>query len=222
MSTTNWNGTRRDMLKLSAALGVAGFLCPVGAVLAQNKLKGTPEQILGPFYPIAKVADASGDLTRIPGRSGRAKGQVITVGGRVLNRDGEPVRGARLEIWQANEAGRYAHPMDTNPAPLDPNFEGFATLTTDAEGRYHFRTIKPGAYPAGPSITRPSHIHFDVIGHQDRRLVTQMYFEGDPWLEKDRWLQSASRPNQLIVKLQPGAADAEAGSMQATFDIVLA
>ncbi len=98
--------------------------------------------------------------------------------GRVLNAGGEPVSGARIEIWQANAHGRYAHPADDNPAPLDPNFQGYAKLLTDADGRYRFKTIKPSAYPAG-AFMRPAHIHFDVTGKLDR-LVTQMYFPDDP------------------------------------------
>src|SRR5258708_32638846 len=91
------------------------------------------------------------DLTRVSGRSGRAEGQMLNVMGRVLNLTGEPVRNAKVEVWQANAHGRYTHPSDPNPAPLDPNFEGAAVLTTDSEGRYRFKTIKPAAYPAGPN-----------------------------------------------------------------------
>jgi protocatechuate 3,4-dioxygenase beta subunit len=140
----------------------------------------------------------------------------------VLNRKGEPVRGAKLEIWQANAAGRYTHPSDANPAPLDPNFEGFAILTTDPEGRYRFKTIKPGGYPAAPGLIRPPHIHFDVRGEVDV-LVTQMYFEGEPENEKDWFLQSIPAPgrSRLTVKLLPPTPEFEADSNLAVFDIVL-
>jgi protocatechuate 3,4-dioxygenase beta subunit len=131
-------------------------------------------QILGPFYPL-KPLPATSDLTRVPRRSGRAEGQILYVMGRVLSIAGDPVHDATVEVWQANAHGRYTHPSDTNPAALDPNFEGSATLTTDAEGRYRFKTIKPAAYPAGPNLVRPAHIHYQVTGRQDR-LVTQMYF----------------------------------------------
>src|SRR3981081_3674171 len=161
----------------------------VGAALAQA-LRRTPDQILGPFYPVVKPLHQGADLTTVPGKPGRAAGQLIHVMGRVINSHGQPVQGARVEIWQANTHGRYTHPSDTNPAPLDPNFEGYALLTTDAEGRYRFTTIKPAAYPAGPDRMRPAHVHFQVSGRQDR-LVTQMYFEGDPYLEPDRFLAPA-------------------------------
>ena len=106
-----------------------------------------------------------------------------------------------MEVWQANAKGRYTHPSDTNAAPLDPNFEGTAVLTTDNEGRYRFTTIMPAAYPAGPNLTRPAHIHFQVTGKQDR-LVTQMYFEGDPYNSADPFLNSAGR-KELLITLAP-------------------
>ncbi len=89
------------------------------------------------------------DLTHVPGGNGRANGQLLSVSGRVLTTAGAPVPGVRMEIWQANAAGRYAHPDDTNPAPLDPNFLGYTVLTTGADGSYHFATIKPGGVSGG-------------------------------------------------------------------------
>lgn len=211
---------RRHILKMSAVVGALGAVSPFKCVLAQSVLRRTQDQIMGPFYPVMKTPDRSGDLTRVNGSAGRAKGQVLNVTGRVVNPAGEPVRDARVEIWQANAAGRYAHPDDPNPAPLDPNFEGFGVVTTDAEGRYRFKTIKPAAYPTGPTSMRPAHIHFEVVGRHDE-LVTQMYFEGDPYNEKDRYLQSARRPEELIVKLSSATAEFEPDSMTAVFDIVL-
>ena len=211
--------SRRRILKMSAAVGALGAFSPIHSVLAQS-FRRTQDQILGPFYPVTKAPDPSGDLTRVRDGTGRAKGQVLNVMGRVLNPAGEPVRGAKVEIWQANAAGRYAHPDDPNPAPLDPNFEGFGLVTTDAEGRYRFKTIKPAAYPTGPTGMRLAHIHFEVVGQHDE-LVTQMYFEGDPYNEKDRHLQSASRPEALIVKLRPATVEFEPDSMTAVFDIVI-
>lgn len=212
--------SRRHILKMSAAVGALGAFSPIRAVLAQTALRRTQDQILGPFYPVMAVPNQSGDLTRVGDGVGRAKGQVLNVMGRVLNRAGEPVRGAKVEIWQANAAGRYAHPDDPNPAPLDPNFDGFGVVTTDAEGRYRFKTIKPAAYPTGPTSMRPAHIHFEVVARHDE-LVTQMYFEGDPYNDKDRFLQSASRPEALIVRLRPAKQELEPDSMTAVFDIVV-
>jgi protocatechuate 3,4-dioxygenase beta subunit len=212
---------RRDALQIAAIFGAMSALSPVKLALAQSARARTPDQILGPFYPVAKTPDPAGDLTHLPGRAGRAEGQVLNVMGRVLNIKGEPVRGAKLEVWQANTHGRYTHPADTNPAPLDANFEGFAVLKSDAEGRYQFKTIKPGAYPAGPGIVRPPHIHFRLSGHDDE-LVTQMYFDGEPLNEQDRFLQSAppDRRVLLIAKLLPPPAELEPDSRLVVFDIV--
>jgi len=145
---------------------------------------------------------------------------VLYVIGRVLNLARESVRNAKVEIWQANAYGRYTHPSDANPAPLDPNFEGAAVLATDAEGRYRFKTIKPAAYPAGPNFMRPAHIHFQVSGRQDR-LVTQMYFENDPYNEKDPFLNSAGRKQLLITRLLDPPSEFEPNSKVVVFDMVV-
>jgi len=210
--------SRREILRMSAMLGVTSVVSTKFA-FAQAALQRTPGQILGPFYPV-KLFDQNADLTRVPGRPGRAEGEILNVMGRVLNLKGEPVRNSKVEVWQANAHGRYTHPSDTNPAPLDPNFEGSAVLTTDSEGRYRFKTIKPAAYPIGPNTIRPAHIHFEVYGQQDR-LVTQMYFEGDPYNSTDRFLQSAGRTELLIAKLLPPTPELEPESKLVVFDVVL-
>src|SRR5882757_11258847 len=182
---------RRELLMMSAALAGSGVAVPAARAAAETALQRTPDQILGPFYPLSEMPRIS-DLTRVSGRPGRAAGQVLNVMGRVMNRVGAPVRNAKVEVWQANSFGRYTHPSDPNPAPLDPNFEGSAVLATDAEGRYRFKTIKPVAYPAGPDRMRPAHIHFQVSGRQDK-IVTQMYFENDPYNAADPFLNSAGK-----------------------------
>jgi protocatechuate 3,4-dioxygenase beta subunit len=211
---------RRRILKMALAMGLlpaAGWLAPAAA---QTGLRPTPDQILGPFYPVNKPLDGGADLTRLPGRSDKAQGQVLYVMGRVLNRDGAPVAGARLEIWQANAAGRYTHPTDWNTAALDPNFEGYANVITDAEGRYRFKTVKPGAYPVGGDWVRPPHIHYDVQG-QVNRLVTQMYFEGEALNDKDRLLQSSWGKDRLVARVLPPTAGEEPDAQLAVWDIVL-
>ncbi|SOD22973.1 protocatechuate 3,4-dioxygenase [Nitrosomonas ureae] len=218
MKTDRPLSRRRNILKASAALLAAGLLPTTGSVFSQMLMNRTQDQILGPFYPIMSKPNLTGDLTRVPGGSGRAKGQLLIVKGRVIDPAGKPVAGADVEIWQANSVGRYAHPDDTNPAPLDPNFEGFGAVTTGSDGYYQFKTIKPPPYPITPTITRPAHIHFDVRGRHDE-LITQMYFEGDPYHKTDPFLQSAPNPEALIVKLSPPVQD-DPEFMVAEFDIV--
>jgi protocatechuate 3,4-dioxygenase beta subunit len=129
---------------------------------------------------------------------GEPIGERIVVSGRVSDRDGRPVRNTLIEIWQANAAGRYVHHVDLHPAPLDPNFTGAGRCLTDDEGRYRFVTIKPGPYPwrNHDKAWRPSHIHFSVFGQSfAERLVTQMYFPGDPLFGQDPIFNSIRDPN---------------------------
>ena len=150
----------------------------------------TPQEMLGPFYPEHPLPDHDFDLTRIRGNSGRARGETIEVVGRVLRRDGTPVANARLEVWQANAAGKYRHPNDTNTAPLDPDFQGYARLLSGKDGSFRFITVKPGAYPAAIGMRAP-HVHFDVQS-QSCRLSTQMYFPGEPLNATDPLLSTLS------------------------------
>ena len=162
--------SRRGFAAALAAASVAGG----GRADAADAPKPTAESPLGPFYPMKRGAEADADLVWLKGHSQRATGTVIEVTGRVLNRHGKPMAGAGLEIWQCNAAGRYAHANDPNPAALDPHFQGFASLTTGADGTWRITTIRPPAYPS-PIGMRPPHIHFDVRG-TDHRLTAQMYF----------------------------------------------
>jgi protocatechuate 3,4-dioxygenase, beta subunit len=183
---------------------------------ATTTLARTPPQILGPFYPFMQTPTDSGDLTG----GGKARGTILYLSGRVLAADGKPVAGAKVEIWQANAAGRYSHPNDDNlAAPIDEKFHGFAVTMTDGQGRYSFKTVRPAAYPVAPGRWRPAHIHFSVTAKYEQ-LVTQMYFKGGEWNETDSWLNSASRKDLLITDPAP-AEDKEPGAQVATFDIVL-
>ena len=182
---------------------------------ALTKLPRTPPQILGPFYPFMHAPIETGDLTG----GGAAQGTILYLTGRVLADDGTPASGAKVEIWQANAGGRYAHPNDENAVALDEKFTGFAVTRTDGQGRYAFKTIRPAAYPAAPGRWRPAHIHFSVTAKYEQ-LVTQMYFHGDPHNENDSWLNSASRKDLLITS--PAQAEGkEPGAQAVTFDIVL-
>ncbi len=129
---------------------------------------------MGPFYPLTHPADSDADLAWVKGRPARAAGEVIEISGRILDVKGIPIPGATIELWQANAAGRYAHPSDISTAPLDPNFHGFASLHSDSRGAWRIVTVKPGGYDS-PIGQRPPHIHFDVRGRQHRN-VAQLYF----------------------------------------------
>ena len=189
----------------------------MGEVAEETRtLARTPPQILGPFYPFMLTPTEDSDLTN----GGQAKGTILYLSGRVLAENGRPVAGAKVEIWQANAAGRYPHPNDDNvAAPLDEKFQGFAVTRTDEAGRYHFKTVRPSAYPAAPGRWRPAHIHFQVTAKYEQ-LVTQMYFKGDQWNETDSWLNSSSRKDLLITDPAP-VSDKEPGAQAVTFDIVL-
>ncbi|MBM9503366.1 protocatechuate 3,4-dioxygenase subunit beta [Actinacidiphila acididurans] len=158
---------------------------------------GDPEAVErgGPVFGVTDVTDLDADLTAQ--HLGEPIGERITVTGQVLDRAGRPVTGQLVEIWQANAAGRYAHRRDRHPAPLDPHFTGVGRCLTDAEGRYRFTTVRPGAYPwrNHTNAWRPAHIHFSLFGTAfAQRLVTQMYFPGDPLFPYDPILQSVTDP----------------------------
>lgn len=143
----------------------------------------TLSELTGPGPAISAVSAADDDLTRNLGTGNEAIGERIIVTGRVLDEHGAPLPNTLLEIWQANAAGRYRHRVDQHHAPLDPNFLGFGRCLTDEQGVYRFTTIRPGAYPweNHPNAWRPAHIHFSLLGPALlSRLVTQMYFPGDP------------------------------------------
>jgi protocatechuate 3,4-dioxygenase beta subunit len=159
-----------------SALATATLLAG-GSVRATETMPQTPGQTIGPFYPIQRLSEADADLTWIKGHRNRAKGTVIEVAGRVLDRFGNPVSGAKLELWQCNAAGRYAHPNDVATAPLDPDFQGFAALTSGKQGEWRITTIKPAGYDS-PIGHRTPHIHFDISG-RSHRLITQMYFSDE-------------------------------------------
>jgi protocatechuate 3,4-dioxygenase beta subunit len=145
----------------------------------------------GPAYGHGDLGELDHDLTRQA--AGEPLGERIVVTGRVRDEDGRPVPNTLVEIWQANAAGRYRHHGDQHPAPLDPNFHGAGRCLTDADGTYRFVTIKPGAYPWGnhENAWRPAHIHFSLFGRAfSSRLVTQMYFPGDPLFPYDPIFQS--------------------------------
>jgi protocatechuate 3,4-dioxygenase beta subunit len=180
--------------------------------------------LAAPVFGDETVRPGDHDLTRQ--HRGEPLGERILVTGRVLESDGRPVRGALVEIWQANAAGRYVHVVDRHPAPIDPNFTGAGRCLTDEDGRYEFVTVKPGAYPwkNHPNAWRPAHIHFSLFGRAfTDRLVTQMYFPGDPLFDYDPIFQSVRDPRareRLIARFDLDTTQ-EDWALGYRFDIVL-
>jgi protocatechuate 3,4-dioxygenase beta subunit len=178
----------------------------------------------GPVFGHGLIGESDNDLTRQ--HQGEALGERILVHGRVLDEDERPVRGALVEVWQANAAGRYRHKIDNHDAPLDPNFSGAGRMITDSDGRYFFKTIKPGAYPWGnhPNAWRPAHIHFSLFGAGIlSRLVTQMYFPGDPLQPLDPIFNSIPDPEarQRLVSQFDIEGSQPDYALAFAFDIVL-
>ena len=178
----------------------------------------------GPAVPEKFVKEGDNDLTA-HGRSAPL-GEKIILTGRLLDADGRPIRRSLVEIWQANASGRYRHPGDQHDLPLDPNFIGIGRTFTDDEGRYRFVTIKPGAYPWENSAFawRPAHIHFSLLGNAPiQRLITQMYFPGDPLLDTDPIYNSvpdAAARKRMMSRLEVETG-IEAVALGYVFDIVL-
>jgi protocatechuate 3,4-dioxygenase beta subunit len=192
-----------------------------GVLVLQPALAGlapTPAQTTGPFYPLTFPVDSDSDLVRVVGQAAQALGTITHVAGRVLDVNGRPVGGARVEIWQCDARGRYHHPRDSDPTEWDGGFQGYGRTLTAADGTYRFRTIKPVPYPG-----RTPHIHFAIEAPGGGRLVTQMYVAGEPRNAGDGIygrLDDAER-ERVTVALSP-APELESDALKGTFDIVLA
>jgi protocatechuate 3,4-dioxygenase, beta subunit len=206
MTDTDWQqtergilvrGYRRDNVDVDPPLDWAAYRstelrAPKNGLVA---LPHTLTEVTGPLLGDGRLKELDYDLTRQ--HDGAPLGQRINLTGRVLDGNGKPIPDTLVEIWQANSAGRYAHRVDRTPAPLDPNFTGVGRCVTDSEGHYKFVTIMPGAYPWGnhPNAWRPRHIHFSLFGRAfTQRLVTQMYFPGDPLFSEDPIFNSVRDP----------------------------
>jgi protocatechuate 3,4-dioxygenase beta subunit len=187
-------------------------------------LPHTLSEVTGPVYGEDRIGELDSDLTRQ--HDGEPLGERIILHGRVLDGDGRPVRNSLVEIWQANAAGRYKHVVDGHPAPLDPNFTGAGRCLTDDEGNYRFITIKPGAYPwpNHPNAWRAQHVHFSLFGPAfATRLVTQMYFPGDPLFFQDPIYHSVRDPKDRERMISAFDLDntVEEWALAYRFDIVL-
>jgi protocatechuate 3,4-dioxygenase, beta subunit len=188
------------------------------------RLEQTLTELTGPHFADHWAGPDAADLTRR--HAGPPLGERIIVMGRVLDEDAKPVAGTLVELWQCNAAGRYRHPVDQHDAPLDPNFDGVGQVVSNEDGEYRFLTIKPGAYPWRNTYNswRPAHIHFGIFGPAfATRLVTQMYFPGDPLLALDPIFLGTADPEaraRLISGYDPNLSEAE-WALGYRFDIVL-
>jgi protocatechuate 3,4-dioxygenase beta subunit len=187
-------------------------------------LPQTHTELTAPLFGDGFPGPADHDLTRQ--HAGEPLGERILVHGRVLDASGRPLRGALVEVWQANAGGRYHHDVDRHPAPLDPNFSGAGRCLTDDDGRYCFTTIKPGAYPwqNHENAWRPAHIHFSIFGRAfEQRLVTQMYFPGDPLFAYDPIFNAVRDPRarELLVARFDLANTAPEWALAFEWEIVL-
>jgi protocatechuate 3,4-dioxygenase beta subunit len=193
-----------------------------GPTCATIRIEPSASELTGPRF--ADAGSSIADLTA--GSTGTPVGERILVGGRVLDENGRPLQRALIEIWQCNAAGRYAHDEDRHDAPLDPNFSGVGRVFTDDTGRYRFKSIRPGAYPWRNHYNawRPAHIHFSLFGPAfATRLVTQMYFPGDPLLDYDPIFNSvpdAKARGRLVADLDWEHCEAEY-ALAYRFDLVL-
>lgn len=217
---TNGKISRRAVTR---QLGMAAGATMLAPGLA-NAADPTPGQIEGPFHPIEPQSDTDLDLTMIEGHTNAATGDVIVVRGRVLDTEGQPLPDTLVDVWQANHFGRYWHPDDPNPADLDPDFQGWGLIRTDASGGYSFKTIRPGPYSLeflGQEGWRARHIHFKVSRAGLRLLTTQMYFKGDPLLEQDEQIVKAPEALRHLL-ITDAETQATSGLPLHRFDILLA
>ena len=188
-------------------------------------LAHTLSELSAPVYGHDQIGELDHDLTQNARVNGEPLGERIIVAGRVMDERGRPVRNTLVELWQCNAAGRYVHKVDRHDAPLDPNFLGAGRCISDKDGRYRFLTIKPGAYPWGnhPNAWRPNHIHFSLFGEYfASRLVTQMYFPGDPLMAFDPILQGTppAARDGMVAKFSMDLTQ-EGFALGYQFDIIL-
>ncbi|MBV8168112.1 MAG: intradiol ring-cleavage dioxygenase [Alphaproteobacteria bacterium] len=206
---------RRPVLRAIAAVTTVAIL----PARAADRLVATPRQTAGPFYPARFPDDVDNDLVAVAGRHESAQGQILHLVGRVLDRDGQPMRGARVEIWQCDVHGRYHHvEQGWQTARIDENFQGFGRTAVADDGSYRFRTIRPVPYSG-----RTAHIHLGIAGDGIERLITQMYVAGEPGNAGDPVLRAIRDERDraaVIVALEP-MDGAEPNALRARFDIVL-
>lgn len=199
---------RRHFLRRMAG-GVALLSAPLQAAML------TPRQSAGPFYPDLPLLEDDSDLTRVPGSEAVAKGRIADLGGRLLDRNGAPIAGTRIEIWQCDANGRYRHSRDPGQREIDPGFQGLGHAVSDGDGLYRFRTIRPVPYPG-----RTPHIHVAVFPSGEKPFVTQLYVEGEQRNADDFLYQHILQEQRHLVTV-PFADKGASLPLEARWDIVL-
>jgi protocatechuate 3,4-dioxygenase beta subunit len=203
--------TRRRLLIAGTGLLSAYALPSVGGLRPP-----TPSQPAGPFYPAERPLDDDSDLTRVLGQQRPARGQITDLAGHIFDRNGRPLPGLRIEIWQCDANGRYRHPRDSGERAIDPGFQGLGHDLSDAQGRYRFRTIRPVPYPG-----RTPHIHVAVFPAGERPFVTQLYVAGEPRNAEDFLYQRVPEEQRQWVTTEFRPADSAEIDFTAAWDIVL-
>jgi protocatechuate 3,4-dioxygenase beta subunit len=198
-------------------LGLTGLLA-AGASAPAAALIPTPGQSAGPFYPETLPLDDDNDLTQVSGKNGKAKGVISDLSGRIVDINGRPLSGLRIEIWQCDANGRYRHPREQGSRPIDENFQGHGFTISDTQGAYRFRTIRPVPYPG-----RTPHIHIAVFPAEEQPFVTQLYVADEDGNELDFLYNRvpAEKRHLVTAAFRPATAAAEGAEQQAGFDIIL-
>jgi len=203
--------TRRKVL-----LGAASLLSLSATSSLVSASQATPRASRGPFYPTDLPLDDDNDLAQVTGQTALARGKISHLSGRLLDLNGRPLQGARIEIWQCDANGRYRHPRDPGQQPIDPGFQGFGHSLTNAEGRYRFRTIRPVPYPG-----RTPHIHVAVRLPGSPAFVTQLYVAGEQANDADFLYRRIPVEKRPMVTAEFTRADDAEADLQASWDIVL-
>ena len=201
---------RRKLMLAMSGLIAAGASGTVAALMP------TPRQSAGPFYPETLPLDDDNNLTEVAGKTGKAKGIISDVNGRIMDINGKPLSDLRIEIWQCDANGRYRHPRENASRPLDENFQGHGFTITNAEGLYRFRTIRPVPYPG-----RTPHIHVAVFPADEDPFITQLYIAGEERNETDFLYNYIPSNKRHLVTAQFESSTTPGADQQASFDIIL-
>ena len=206
------NKRRRLLVAATGLLSIApGFA-------AMRALVPTPRQSAGPFYPVEIPLDDDNDLTRVAGRIGQASGKLTDLSGRILDTNGQLLKGVRVEIWQCDANGRYRHPQERGDSPIDAHFQGHGHTTTDTQGRYRFRTIRPVPYPG-----RTPHIHAAVFLPGQHPFTTQIYVKDEPRNTADFLfnLIPDDKRHLVVADFAPSDSGDSEAKLTASFDLII-